>query len=287
MAHGRSTLVTWNWGPPFGADYSSDTSKLAKAGKRDAASVPDVRWRRGGVAAWRGGHVVGSSARASLSDLYGSSGRTGAAERETGRVSLRAPSYCRCHPTRRPARFQFYGAFVLFSPPAEVYGISPKGAGERVASGLTGCDLVSYRGAGAGVLLCGKRPGRSPERRAGPAPGAGSVAAAGAQAPGPASAQPPPARGGESRGRRNPGDVAGARRGRSGAPGGRRAGSGSATRCLRDRPDCAGVWLQFCRPFPAFEWPRGRAPLGTVEEAAASARTPPHLLFQQSGRPRR
>lgn len=91
-------------------------------------------------AAWRGGHVVGSSARASLSDLYGSSGRTGAAERETGRVSSRAPTYRRCHPARRPARFQFYGAFVLFSPPVEVYGISPKGAGERVASGLPGCD---------------------------------------------------------------------------------------------------------------------------------------------------
>lgn len=60
--------------------------------------------------------------------------------------------------------------------------------------------------AGAGVLLCGKRPGRSPERRACPEPGAGRVAAAaGARATGPASAQPPPrARGGEGRGRRTP-----------------------------------------------------------------------------------
>lgn len=136
-------------GSPFWGLISSDTSKLAKAGKQDAASLPDVRWRRGGRPGG-GGHVVRSSARASLSDLYGSSGRTGAAKRETGRVSSRAHSYRRCHTTRRPARFQIYGAFVLCSPPAEVYGISPKGAGELVASGLPGCDLVSYRGCRSG-----------------------------------------------------------------------------------------------------------------------------------------
>lgn len=36
------------FGSPLLGLISSDTSKLAKAGKGDAASVPDVRWRRGG-----------------------------------------------------------------------------------------------------------------------------------------------------------------------------------------------------------------------------------------------
>ncbi|XP_023591907.1 uncharacterized protein LOC111821458 [Trichechus manatus latirostris] len=49
-------------------------------------------------------------------------------------VCLRAPS-----PSRRrrlPAGLQFYGGFVFFSAPAELIGISPKGAGERVTGGL-------------------------------------------------------------------------------------------------------------------------------------------------------
>lgn len=48
MARGLSTSVTWNRGSPLWGLISSDTSKFAKAGKGDAASAPDVRWRRGG-----------------------------------------------------------------------------------------------------------------------------------------------------------------------------------------------------------------------------------------------
>lgn len=48
--------------------------------------------------------------------------------------------------------------------------------------------------------------------------------------------------------------------------------------------DPVGVWVHFGRPFPASEWPRGRAPLGAVERRGASARTRARLLCFQSGR---
>lgn len=89
MAHGLSTLVTWNRGPPLWGLISSDTSKFYQVGEKGRRLGPGCKMAARG-AAWRGGHVVGSSARASLSDLYGSSGLTGAAERETGRVSALA-----------------------------------------------------------------------------------------------------------------------------------------------------------------------------------------------------
>lgn len=64
---------------------------LPRRGKR-TPPCPGCKMAARVGAAWRGGHVLGSSARASLSDLYGSSRRTGAAERERGRVSSRAES---------------------------------------------------------------------------------------------------------------------------------------------------------------------------------------------------
>lgn len=83
---------------------------------------------RGGGAGLRGGHVVGSSARASLSDLYGSSDSLEQRSARRG-VCPRAPGSRHCHPG-----FSFTGLlFVFFSPPAEGHGISPKGTEERVA----------------------------------------------------------------------------------------------------------------------------------------------------------
>lgn len=204
--------------------------------------------------------MVGSSARASLSDLYGSSGRTGAAERETGRVSARAEPPP-LPPNTSPGSVSVLRGFCFIFASAEVYGISPKGAGERVASGLPGYDLVAVA-APEPASSAGSAPGARPSGEPAGRRVWGAWQRQGAQALVPASAQPPPrARSGEGRGRCS-GDVAGAWRGLSGAPGGRRAESGSAACCPRDRPDRAGLWLLFCRPFPAFERPRGRALLG-------------------------
>lgn len=223
--------------------------------------------------------MLGSSARASLSDLYGSSGRTGAAERETGCVSSRARSCRRSYSSRRPVRFQFSGVFVLFSPPAEVYRIALQGPGEHVA-GDTWAVPAFLIAAPEPVSAFGKRPGRSSARRADPA------ALWGAGRPwGPGRAQPPPpARGGEGRGRRSPETWR-----EHGGNGPQLLAGGRGARERRSLPlgaglDPAGAWLRFFRPFPAFERPRERASLRAEEGAAASARTPPHVFSFQSGR---
>lgn len=108
-------------------------------------------------------------------------------------VCPRAPSRAAAaaavtHPAARPG-FSLTGfLFCFLLASCGVHGISPQGAGEQVAWGLPGCAFVSDPGAGAGVRLCGKRPGRSPARRAGPAAGVRERGAGG----GPAAAQPPP-----------------------------------------------------------------------------------------------
>ncbi|XP_019510289.1 PREDICTED: uncharacterized protein LOC109389329 [Hipposideros armiger] len=228
-------------------------------------------------AAWRGGHVLGSSARASLSDLYGSSRRTGAAERETARV--RALSRRR-HASRRTARFQFFGVFVLFSPPAKVDRITLKGPGECVAGDFRAVPsfliaapepVSSSSGSAPGVPPCEEPTRRrmSGTRRRG----------------GPAAAQPPPrARGGEGRGRRTPDTWR-----ELGGDGPELLAAEARERCTLPFGDCADPAGVCCAFAPHFLLLRGtgRALLGAGEGASASAKTSPHLFSFQRGRLRR
>ncbi|XP_051702354.2 spidroin-1 [Oryctolagus cuniculus] len=144
-----------------------------------------------GVAGEGASHVVGSSARASLSDLYGSSGRTGAAERETAHVSARA------EPT--PGRVSVLRGFCFFFRllqrctgfPRRVWGPSC-----RETSGLCGGLLVAEPGAAsAGCALaflgsesgqgggCGGGGGRGARPRSGSSADSGPGEGAGAAAP--------------------------------------------------------------------------------------------------------
>nr|XP_039328189.1 serine/arginine repetitive matrix protein 1-like [Saimiri boliviensis boliviensis] len=216
---------------------SGGTSKLAKAGKRDAASVPDVR--------------------------------PDAQEQQSARrvVCPRASSRRRRHSGHRRPRFQCSGfSFVLFSPPTELNGSSPKGAGERGARGLPGYASATVSRGRRPPLRNASR--RSSARRAGRRRGR-QRGAGGARVSGSAVAQPPArARSREGRGRRSSGRGGGSSR----------AKRGSAARCLSGaRPKPVGVSLRFCRPFSAFERLRRRAPLGALEGAAFSADH--HRLF--------
>lgn len=201
---------------------------LPRRGKR-TPPCPGCKMAARVGAAWRGGHVLGSSARASLSDLYGSSRRTGAAERERGRVSSRAEPPL---PRKTPLGpvLVFRGFFFL----ASCSGVPdyPGGSWGVCGWGLPGRASVRYRGAGAG--LCGKRPGRSPVRRADLAADVGSVA--------PVAARPPPRPFRGLRAGRGtsgaPRDVAGARRGRPGSSGVRSAGALLAA----SRGPCGSSW---------------------------------------------
>lgn len=182
--------------------------------------------------------------------------RPGAQEQQSARRfgCPRALSRSR-HSAHGPAQFQFFGVLVSLSPPPRMYRSILKGPGECVARDFRAGP--SFLTAGAGVRLCGKRPRRSSLRRADLVADVGSNAWSG-----PAAAQPPSrAWGGEGRGRRSSetwrelsGDVpellAGEVRERCLLP-------------LGDCPDPVGVWLRFCRPFRVFEWPRGRALLGS------------------------
>lgn len=102
---------------------------------------------------------------------------------------------------------------------------------------------------------------------------------------GPGRAQPPPpARGGEGRGRRSPETWP-----ERGGNGPQLLAGGRGVWERRSLPlgadvDPAAVWLRFFRPSPGFERPKERASLGAGEGAAASARTPPHVFSFQSGR---
>ncbi|XP_043303470.1 uncharacterized protein LOC122427821 [Cervus canadensis] len=169
-ARGLSTVVTWD--PDGGAGW--------------------------GGSAWRGGHVVGSSARASLSDLYGSADSLEQRSARRG-ACPRAPGSRRCRPSRSAAGLQFHGVFVFLSPPAEGHGISPKGTEERGAWGLPGCAWV----------FGSRRRSRCPPLQEAPrafsrAESRPRARVCGARRPwAPAAAQPPP-RGGEGRGRHLP-----------------------------------------------------------------------------------
>lgn len=215
----------------------------------------------------------GDSARASLSDLYGSSARTGAAEREPRRVSARAD--CPVPPYLPPPGLQFTG-FCFLSPPAEVWRLPPKAAGERLAgdfqavprfllaepqpvSASVGRALdVSPRGAGPAVVLIARR-WRGPGRRLAPATGSEQGGAREA----------------------HPGDVAGARRAGLGLPGGRRRKRGRRCSQPLGRLEAVGVRLRFCRPFLAraargTRFPPGSGDLRTFSPSRAGGpgRTP-------------
>lgn len=204
--------------------------------------------------------------------------RPGALEqRSARRSSVRACGAATDTTILHLARFQFFGVSGFFSPPAQVYGITPLRVVGNVWLGTSGCALVSSRGAGVGVHLCGKRPGRSPVRRAGRRRMWGAWHRRG---PG---RRPAPTVGLGRGGARAalPGDVAGARRGLSEAPGGRSAGTLLAA--SRRPSDPGGIWLRFGRPFPAFEWPGDDLP-SAAEEATASATTRAHFLCFERGR---
>lgn len=187
-------------------------------------------------------------------------------------VCPRSPAAAAAAATHAAARpgFSFTGfLFVLFSPPAEVHEISPKGAGEPVAWGLLGCAVVSGCGAGVGVASAGSAPAFS-RAESRPRAGVGSAATVGAQPP------PSPHRR-EGSGRHSP-ETWRERDGRS---------AGALLAASRGPSRSRRRLLCFCRPFHAFEWPGGRRPLGAAERAGASARTPPHLFSFQSCRLRR
>lgn len=242
---------------------------LPRRGKR-TPPCPGCKMAARVGAAWRGGHVLGSSARASLSDLYGSSRRTGAAERERGRVSSRAEPPLPRKPPLGPV-LVFRGFFS--SPPAKVYRITLEGPGECVAGDfravppfvIAAPERVSA-GSAPGGHPCEERTWRRmlgawrrwrPGRRPGPSAGSGR---GGARA-----ARPETWR-------------------ELGGDGPDLLACEARERCsllLGDRADPVGVWLRVCRPFPAFEWLRGRAPLGAGEGASASATTSPHLFSLQ------
>lgn len=184
-----------------------------------------------GGAARRGSHVLGSSARASLSDLYGSSGRTGAAERETGRVSSRARGAAAT--ATRPAALpgsSSRGVCWFYSRLLRRCTGLPRRVLENMWLGTSGLCLrfLSQRrsrcspSGSARVFICAKsRPGGDVGRgepvgaRPRPAPTAG------------------PGRGGARTAQ--PGDVAGARRERPAAPGGRAGIAGASLAASRGR----------------------------------------------------
>lgn len=126
------------------------------AGERGRRLGPGCKMAARGVgaAAWRGRHVVGSRARASfISDLYGSSGRTGAAEREAARV-------CAARPAGARSTFGFYG-FLFCSAlgflqrctgfPRRVWGTDRRGtAGLRRSPGWRGGACSGARAAAGG-----------------------------------------------------------------------------------------------------------------------------------------
>lgn len=137
----------------------------------------------------------------------------------------------------------------------------PAGSWRTCGWGHLGCACVSYRSAGASVRLR-EAPGCSSARRADPAAmwGAGSLWGPGRAQP------PPPARGGEGRGRRSPETWR-----ERGGNGPQLLAGGRGSRERRSLPlgaglDPAGVWLRFFCPFPAFERPRERASLGEGRE---------------------
>ncbi|XP_023381034.1 uncharacterized protein LOC111733266 [Pteropus vampyrus] len=208
--------------------------------------------------------------------------RPGAQEQRSAKrvVCLRArgAAAAATHPAAR-SDFSFPG-FLFYSRLLQrCTGLPCRVLGEHVA-GDTWAVPAFLIAAPEPVSAFGKRPGRSSARRADPA------ALWGAGRPwGPGRAQPPPpARGGEGRGRRSPETWR-----EHGGNGPQLLAGGRGARERRSLPlgaglDPAGVWLRFFRPFPAFERPRERASIRAEEGAAASARTPPHVFSFQSGR---
>jgi hypothetical protein len=89
LVRGPSTPLTWSRRPPWAAErYQHVQACLPRRGAGRCLCPGCKMVARGGGR--RGCHVVRSSAPASLSDLYGWSRRTGAAERETARACARA-----------------------------------------------------------------------------------------------------------------------------------------------------------------------------------------------------
>lgn len=153
-------------------------------------------------------------------------------------VCPRAPSCCLYHPSRRPARFQFFGVFVCFPRLLRRCTGFPEGCWRAGGLGLPGCALVCERGPGAHVRLCGESPGATSRAESRPRGRCASAALVGARPP--PSLHDGPGRG-EARAAQ-PGDVAGTRRGPPGALRWRLAKRGSScSRSFGGRPGSVGV----------------------------------------------
>lgn len=206
----------------------------------------------------RGGYLAGrsrrgSSARASLSGLYGSTGLTGAAERETGRVSVGAGS-SPLPPIPQPGPGSVYVSCLFSSASRRGATGFPRRAVLRSgwAWGLSGlCPGFSQAAPEPLSALRRKRPRAFYRAGDGPA----RVCRERARGPQPP-LQPPPRA--EKRGRYVPET---AERGGDGSSL-RRAKRGSAAAASPEWSGSRRRRLRFCRPFPVVERAWGRRPLG-------------------------